>query len=150
MPHICSLLYSPQDYEAYCGVYDRTDLSEPQRVKVNFSDIKIHDGSTNLAIFILSTALPTNRYITAACLPNEDWYEGEKAINVGWHNRSLVYNFEGYTTLYQFQSYITSRATCKRKYGNNFSRKLMCTSLPETDFFPCNVSLKRGNLDYPI
>ncbi|XP_055880455.1 chymotrypsin B-like isoform X1 [Biomphalaria glabrata] len=125
-------------YEAHCGVYDRTDLSEPQRVSVRFSDLKISDAETNLAILIPATALPTNRYITAACLPNEDWYEGEKAISAGWYNKSPTYNIQAYSKLHQFQAYITSRATCEQKYRDIYSLKLMCTSLPETEFFTCN------------
>ncbi|XP_055880456.1 mannan-binding lectin serine protease 1-like isoform X2 [Biomphalaria glabrata] len=137
-PSICSIRPVNNTYHMFSGVLVKNLAGKYYIITNWFSGTHPFRAETNLAILIPATALPTNRYITAACLPNEDWYEGEKAISAGWYNKSPTYNIQAYSKLHQFQAYITSRATCEQKYRDIYSLKLMCTSLPETEFFTCN------------
>uniref|UniRef100_A0A2C9LBY4 Peptidase S1 domain-containing protein n=1 Tax=Biomphalaria glabrata TaxID=6526 RepID=A0A2C9LBY4_BIOGL len=93
----------------------------------------------DIAIIKLSTVLPTNSYITAACIPNEDWLEGEIGIFAGWFNGT--YESATLDKLHQFQTQIRSKATCEEKYSYQFRSKMLCTSLPESGFNPCGYEV---------
>uniref|UniRef100_A0A2C9KVD2 Peptidase S1 domain-containing protein n=1 Tax=Biomphalaria glabrata TaxID=6526 RepID=A0A2C9KVD2_BIOGL len=89
----------------------------------------------DIAIFKLYTDLPFNLYISAACLPNEDWYEGQIGLFVGWYNKTDI--SANLPKVHQFETRIRSRARCEQKYGHLFTRNTMCSSLPESGFNPC-------------
>ncbi|CAL1530384.1 unnamed protein product [Lymnaea stagnalis] len=134
---------APSGYEAHCGIHNRDDSNETHRVVVFFNRLTIHpnfNSDTNdydIAIFRISTALPTNNYISAVCIPNEGWNENELAIAAGWGSLSA-----GGTTpysLHQVTKPIKSRQTCEQRYGQgSITLRMMCAGLPEGGVDSCN------------
>ncbi|KAK0050305.1 serine protease beta [Biomphalaria pfeifferi] len=129
-------------YEAHCGIHDRSDLREPHRVIVHFSALTSHplyDDWTidyDIAIFKVSTALPTNNYISAVCIPNEGWFEGEKGLVAGWG--TLTSGGDSPYKLHQVQKPIKSRATCEQRYGaGSITLRMLCAGLPQGGVDSC-------------
>ncbi|KAH9514780.1 Trypsin-1 [Bulinus truncatus] len=132
----------PSRYEAHCGIHDRSDGNEPHRSVVYFSALTRHslyDDWTidyDIAIFKVSTAVPTNNYISAVCLPNEGWFEGEKAIVAGWG--TLTAGGDSPYKLHQVQKPIKSRDTCEQRYGvGSISPRMLCAGLPQGGVDSC-------------
>uniref|UniRef100_A0A2C9K9E3 Peptidase S1 domain-containing protein n=1 Tax=Biomphalaria glabrata TaxID=6526 RepID=A0A2C9K9E3_BIOGL len=140
-----SLYYSNRRasaYVAYCGIHDRTTVAQPNRVIIYFSELYVHslyNSNTldyDISIFKVMTALPTNNYIDAVCLPNENWNVGEKAIVAGWG--TLSSGGVSPTKLNQVTKPIKSRETCRLRYGTSaITLRMLCAGLPEGGIDSC-------------
>ncbi|KAH9514781.1 Trypsin-1 [Bulinus truncatus] len=108
-------------------------------VVVNQEYKRLYDDWTidyDIAIFKVSTAVPTNNYISAVCLPNEGWFEGEKAIVAGWG--TLTAGGDSPYKLHQVQKPIKSRETCEQRYGvGSISPRMLCAGLPQGGVDSC-------------
>ncbi|XP_055875646.1 trypsin alpha-3-like [Biomphalaria glabrata] len=129
-------------YVAYCGIHDRTTVAQPNRVIIYFSELYVHslyNSNTldyDISIFKVMTALPTNNYIDAVCLPNENWNVGEKAIVAGWG--TLSSGGVSPTKLNQVTKPIKSRETCRLRYGTSaITLRMLCAGLPEGGIDSC-------------
>ncbi|XP_059167401.1 trypsin alpha-3-like [Physella acuta] len=138
----CTTNLQASRYVAHCGIYDRAATTQPHRVIISFSSLTVHSQYNDwtldydIAIFRVSTALPTNSYISAVCLPNEGWNEGEKAIVAGWG--TLTAGGTSPYRLHQVSKPIKSRQTCIDRYGaGSITLRMLCAGLPEGGVDSC-------------
>ncbi|XP_059178443.1 trypsin alpha-3-like [Physella acuta] len=131
----CLSSHAASAYVAHCGIHDRSDASEPHRVIIHFSALTVHasyNSWTNdydIAVFRISTALPTNNYIQPVCIPNELWTDGEHAIVAGWG--TLSSGGSSPYKLHQVAKPIKSRAVCAERYAPlAITARMLCAGLP--------------------
>nr|ABL67950.1 serine peptidase 1 [Peregriana peregra] len=131
----------PNRFLAYCGIHDRTTLGA-NGITIYFSTLVSHGSYSSstydydIAVFRVSTVLPTNNYIAPVCLPNEDWYEGELAIVAGWGTTSS--GGSSPTRLRQVTKPIKSRRTCQDRYGASaITLRMVCAGVTEGGIDSC-------------
>ncbi|BFZ17342.1 hypothetical protein BsWGS_20383 [Bradybaena similaris] len=129
-------------YVAYCGIHDTAASSQPYRFIASFSALTVHPQynswtlDNDISVFKLSTQAPTNNYISAVCIPNEGWSEGELAIVAGWG--TLSSNGAAPYKLHQVTKPIKSRATCRQRYGaSSITDRMVCAGVPEGGIDSC-------------
>ncbi|CAG5126415.1 unnamed protein product, partial [Candidula unifasciata] len=89
----------------------------------------------DIALFSLSAQPPTNNYISAVCIPNEGWSEGEQAIVAGWGTSTSV---TAPYKLHQVNKLIAPRATCQQIYGgSSVTDRMICAGLPANAVDSC-------------
>nr|KAI8740305.1 serine peptidase 1 [Biomphalaria glabrata] len=131
-------------YLAFCGVHNVSSRTEPHRIKVEFSNLSIHPffNHTTLdydvAIFSISTSVPTNEFISPVCLPYEDMLVGEKAIVVGWG--SLRPETPHARVLHQVTVPIMPQETCQSMYTADavITDRMFCAGLRSGGIDACD------------
>ncbi|KAK0050307.1 serine protease alpha [Biomphalaria pfeifferi] len=129
-------------YEAHCGIHDRADESEPHRIIVHFNNLYIHSGynswtmDSDIAIFKIVTSLPTTMFISAVCIPNEGWTDGEISIVAGWG--ALSSGGSSPYKLHQVNKPIKPRSICEQRYGvGAITPRMLCAGLPNGGVDAC-------------
>jgi len=138
----CTSDKRPARYTAYCGIHDTAASSQPYREILQFSALTVNSQFNSwtldydIAVFKPSVQPSTNNYISAVCIPNEGWVEGERAIVAGWG--TLSSNGPAPYKLHQVGKPIKSRATCRQRYGaSSITDRMVCAGLPEGGVDSC-------------
>ncbi|CAL1530385.1 unnamed protein product [Lymnaea stagnalis] len=129
-------------YEAHCGIHDRADSSEPNRVILYFNHAAVHANHNpwtydyDIAVLRVITSVTTSNYISAVCIPNEGWYPNNSAIAVGWGSLGSA-GVSPYK-LHQVTKPIKSRPVCEERYGSaSITLRMLCAGLPEGGVDSC-------------
>ncbi|KAI8784839.1 trypsin-7, partial [Biomphalaria glabrata] len=92
----------------------------------------------DVAIFSISTSVPTNEFISPVCLPYEDMLVGEKAIVVGWG--SLRPETPHARVLHQVTVPIMPQETCQSMYTADavITDRMFCAGLRSGGIDACD------------
>ncbi|KAH9514779.1 Trypsin-7 [Bulinus truncatus] len=125
---------SADHYFAYCGIHSTVNSNETYKVRVNFTALyshywfNRHTMDYDVAIFQISSHVPTSRFISPVCLPNDDWLDGETAIVAGWG--SLYPETSQSRVLHQVTLPVMAQETCQSMYGSSMiTDRMFCAGL---------------------